>query len=277
MRTRDRLERWLLKRADQCVDRLYRRPPPANQLAKARIVAHRGVYDNRRVFENTLAAFALFHKAGGWGVELDIHWTRDGVPVVSHDPDGLRLFGVIGRIADTDLATLQHRLPLVPTLESVISRFGGQLHLMIEVKALPPSATVPARDLLAHCLGELIPGRDYHLLSLDPELLARLQFKPAQACLPIAQLNRRKITRAADTHAWGGIAGHYTMIGSRTIADLHRRGLRVGTGYINTSHCLFREVTRGVDWLFSDNALTLQKIVAKARTARTGEAPGIGR
>jgi len=35
----------------------------------------------------------------------------------------------------------------------------------------------------------------------------------------------------------------------------------LATGYVNSKNCLFREVNRGVEWTFSDNAVELQKIV----------------
>lgn len=260
-----RLEGWLLKRADQWVARRRRSPPPVRQLAAARIVAHRGIYDNHRVFENTLAAFEIFRAAGGWGIELDVHWTRDRVPVVSHDADGRRLFGVPQAIADMDLKTLRRILPQVPTLAHVVSQFGGRLHLMVEIKTLAPMPAGRQRDILKDHLQALTPGRDYHLLSLDPNLLQRLRFSPPRACLPIAEMNLRKVDRAARASAWAGMAGHYALIGRRRIEAWHRRGGRVGTGYINSRHCLYREVARGVDWLFSDQALELQKIVIQAR------------
>ena len=260
MRVQTLLEQWLLKRADQWVARRRLPPPPVRKLAAVRIVAHRGVYDNRLVFENTMAAFERFHAAGGWGIELDVRWTRDGVPVISHDPDGRRLFGVQRQIADMDLAALQRQLPQVPTLAAVIERFGGQLHLMVEIKSEPHFDLHYQRKTLQHHFESLTPGRDYHLLSLDPDMLQRLRFSPADTCIPIAQMNLRQVYRAAQVNGWGGIAGHYALIRRRPIEVMHSNDCQVGTGYINSPNCLYREVTRGVDWLFSDQALVLQKI-----------------
>lgn len=48
-------------------------------------LAHRGLHGDG-VPENSLAAFAAAARAGV-GVELDVHRSRDGVPVVVHDPD----------------------------------------------------------------------------------------------------------------------------------------------------------------------------------------------
>ena len=264
MRAQALLEQWLLKRADHWVARRRPRRVSARRLAAARIVAHRGVYDNRLVFENTMAAFDLFREAGGWGIELDVRWTRDGVPVVSHDPDGRRLFGVPRPIADMNLAALQRLLPQVPTLAAVIARFGGQLHLMVEIKSERCFDVTRQRNILARHFEHLTPGRDYHLLSLDPDLLRCFNFVPAHACVPIAQMNLRQVNRAAQANAWGGMAGHYALIGRRHIEAMHRRGCQIGTGFVNSPNCLYREVARGVDWLFSDRARALQKITTRS-------------
>ena len=270
MRVRNFIEQIFLAGADHVVARGRLRPPPARRLAAARLVAHRGAYDNQAVFENTLAAFEAFDRAGGWGIELDVRWTKDAVPVVFHDPDGRRLFGVPLRIADMDLATLQRRLPLVPTLESVVNLFGGRRHLMVEIKCLFQDDPVLSQERLQHHLGGLQPGRDYHLLSLDDRLLARVAFAPPQACLPIARANPSQAAQVAISRAWGGITGHYALIRRPHIEALHHGGFRVGTGFVNSVNCLCREVLRGVDWLFSDRPLALQRILSRAQREGRG-------
>lgn len=273
MRAQALLEQWLLKRADQWIARRRPRRVSARRLAAARIVAHRGVYDNRLVFENTMAAFELFQEAGGWGIELDVRWTRDGVPVVSHDPDGRRVFGVPRPIAAMDLAALQRVLPQVPTLAAVIARFGGQLHLMVEIKSERCCDVSRQRDILTHHFEHLTPGRDYHLLSLDPDLLRRFNFAPAHACVPIAQINLRRVNRAAQANAWGGMAGHYALIRQRHIEAMHHRGSQIGTGFVNSRNCLYREVARGVDWLFSDQPLMLQEMATRYASIGWNDCP----
>src|SRR5690349_5807424 len=66
--------------------------PSAEALAQARLVAHRGAHDGRRVLENTLEAFETACRAGAWGLEFDVRWTSDHVPVVHHDVTLERLF-----------------------------------------------------------------------------------------------------------------------------------------------------------------------------------------
>ncbi|MBN1248085.1 MAG: glycerophosphodiester phosphodiesterase, partial [Anaerolineae bacterium] len=47
------------------------------------VIGHRGA--SAHAPENTLAAFRLARDAGADGVELDVHLTADGVPVVIHN------------------------------------------------------------------------------------------------------------------------------------------------------------------------------------------------
>ncbi len=68
------------------------------------LYAHRGAA--LELPENTLPAFARALEVGASALELDVHRSRDGVLVVSHDPDGSRLAGVAGSISDLDWSEL---------------------------------------------------------------------------------------------------------------------------------------------------------------------------
>ena len=59
------------------------------------IIAHRG--DSFRAPENTLEAARLGHRAGADAWELDVRLTRDGVPVLLHDPSLRRTTDVARR------------------------------------------------------------------------------------------------------------------------------------------------------------------------------------
>jgi glycerophosphoryl diester phosphodiesterase len=119
------------------------------------IWAHRGA--SALAPENSLAAYHLAAEIGANGVELDVRLTRDGVPVIVHDPwiwsDGSDLFN------RPDLPTLasMHKLrvaecvwsdlggkPLIhrdgsrseiPRLETVFDELPSWLWIDVEVKA----------------------------------------------------------------------------------------------------------------------------------------------
>lgn len=58
---------------------------PDTSLFKRKYFAHRGLHDNAgEAPENSMAAFCKAVEAG-YGMELDVHVTKDGIPVIFHD------------------------------------------------------------------------------------------------------------------------------------------------------------------------------------------------
>ena len=70
-----------------------------------RIFGHRG--SSGEAPENTLAAFRKALEAGADGVELDLHGSRDGYPVVIHDPTLDRTTNGNGTVAEAPLEELR--------------------------------------------------------------------------------------------------------------------------------------------------------------------------
>ena len=93
-------------------------PTPA-QWDACRVFAHRGLHDDPRVPENTMASLAAVLRFEDiHGVEFDIRWTKDLVPMVFHDPDLQRVFGSPERLADlTSTAVSYTHLTLPTTLQ----------------------------------------------------------------------------------------------------------------------------------------------------------------
>ena len=211
--------------------------------------------------ENTLEAFARARAAGVWGIEGDIRWTSDLVPVICHDPSPERVFGHTTPLQEMSFSELRDSVPLVPSLQEVIHEFGGNTHLMLEIKAEhwpdPPSQCAIMRELLS----QLKPALDYHFLALDPALFARLDFAPTHSFLPVAELNVPSLSRTALNSGYAGLAGHYLLL-NNTLKKRHAdQGQRLGTGFPRSRNCLFRELHRGVEWIFTNDAVALQRIL----------------
>lgn len=99
--------------------------------------AHRGLWNQDRP-ENSLAAFAAAVDAG-YGIELDVHLTKDGHLVVHHDNSLQRICGEDVQIEQNDLARIrQARLgktdETVPTFDEVLALVNGQVPLIVELK-----------------------------------------------------------------------------------------------------------------------------------------------
>lgn len=246
------------------VDWLYmslpRKRPSLQALQNCKLVSHRGEHDNRQVRENTLAAFTRVQEAGVWGIELDVRWTRDLEPVVLHDPDTRRVFRVDLEVAEVDLEELRHRVPEVPTLAEIIDRFGGQMHLMVELKADQINAHVKKRERMQALFASLQPVNDFHFLALAPELFNLVDFAGSEACLPVAEYNVAQISQKAETGQQAGISGHYLLLGKRVLERHQALQQRVGTGFPASRYCFYRELNRGVDWIFTNHALKLAGI-----------------
>lgn len=255
------IDHWFIRIMDLIFDRWPQPVPSRQRLMKCKIISHRGEHFNTAAKENTLTAFEQAAAAGLWGIELDLQWTRDLVPVVAHDPDLKRVYGHPGVIADLSWKGLRRLAPETPVLNDVVTRFGARLHLMIEIKS--NSWPDPARQSLAlkEHLGALQPVEDYHLMTLQPSNLARLQGFPSRAKVAIANYRPYRYSRWITEYDWGGLCAHYAMIPHALIRKHHGQKHCIGTGYPASRNCLFREINRDVDWIFSDNAVALQGII----------------
>ncbi len=74
-------------------------------LPQVKMIAHRGVSGLER--ENTNAAFVAAGNRSYWGIETDVHRTKDGEFLVIHDDDTERVAGVKYEVEETDFATLR--------------------------------------------------------------------------------------------------------------------------------------------------------------------------
>ena len=110
------------------------------------IIAHRGASAEQP--ENTLAAFRRAVALDVDGIELDVHVTRDGVPVVFHDASLRRLTGATGRISGktwVDLSSLRVRnRESIPRLTDVLRLTRGLAVVQIEMKFGPVGRIVRA-------------------------------------------------------------------------------------------------------------------------------------
>jgi glycerophosphoryl diester phosphodiesterase len=258
------IENAFLRSADALFRRYPQPRPAAERLSGCRIISHRGEHDNCQIIENTIPAFRAAVVAGVWGIEFDVRWTRDRRPVVIHDPDARRLFGRPIRIRETDFRVLKNACPLIPSLEEMVQTFGGRVHLMVELKRERfEDIGGQRRALQAHFAG-LEPVDDFHLMSLTPEVLDLFDIVPVAARLPIAQANVGAISRLAVSKPLGGLLGHYLLVTGALVKKHMALGQNVGTGFIDSLNCLFREVNRNITWIFSNRAVALQAAVDTA-------------
>lgn len=101
-------------------------------------IAHRGLFDNRDVPENSVAAFTVAAKRG-FAIETDVQLTADGQPVVFHDVTAERMTGQHLKIADCTLDELRKLRLLdtdekIPTFDEFLQAADGA-NIVVEIKA----------------------------------------------------------------------------------------------------------------------------------------------
>ena len=137
--------------------------------------AHRGLHDGKcGIPENSMKAFRLAIEKG-YGIELDVQLSADGIPVVFHDATLTRVCGVNRRVCDLTLSELK-QLSLggkdfpdtgerIPTFAEFLKLADGRVPLIVEIKMEKWDARVPeAADALLkgyrgpYCVESFHPG-----------------------------------------------------------------------------------------------------------------------
>lgn len=112
---------------------------PLETEIKKYIYAHRGLHKKEEgIPENSMAAFGLAAERG-YGIELDIHLSADGTPVIIHDRSLLRTAGTdinIDGICDRDVKKypLEGTEERIPFFTEVLKAVDGRVPLLIELK-----------------------------------------------------------------------------------------------------------------------------------------------
>lgn len=256
--------RWLqlgfMNTVDAAMACVPRARPGRESLGRCRIIAHRGS-PKSGVLENTIEAFDAAIADGAWAIEFDVRWTRDDVPVIYHDRDLRRLFGLETVLADTDFEKLRASRPEIATLKEVLERFGRRAHLMIEVKREREDLSQTRLDILRAHLRDLTPATDFHLMSLHAPSLLACDFVPRRAMLPVAEINVSEVSALALREKMAGFSGQYALTGPKIVARHLEAGQIVGTGFINSRSVLRRELSRGVNWIFTNHAAEVKQLL----------------
>ncbi len=103
---------------------------------KVKGIAHRGY--PVKYPENTITAFHAAIELGYSHLEIDVHLSKDGVPVIMHDKTVTRTTDGSGLIKDHTLKELKElsirQNETVPTLEETLALAKGKIRVAVELK-----------------------------------------------------------------------------------------------------------------------------------------------
>lgn len=211
-----------------------------------------------------MTAFAAAVESGCDGLELDIHLSRDGIPVVIHDDTLQRTTDGCGPIAARTWQQLQQldagswfsaefSGESIPCLDEVLQTFGGRLRLNLEIKEF--RAGMAVLELIGH-----YPAAEIVASSFNDDLLCRLRSMNDQ--LPIAVLfdsgNWRKAVQIAQELSACAFHPAANLVTRPMIAACAHAGLPVSVWTVDRP-CLARSLVRsGVSGLFTNDPATLK-------------------
>ena len=246
-------------------------------------VAHRG--GAGLAPENTLAAFRKAVELKCDAVELDLHLSKDGVPMVIHDPevsgttDGR---GEVSALTRAELETLNAAAKFtggmvqpqrIPTLDEVFRMVRGKAEVQIEIKRRADQtryAGIETQVLDTVRRHDMLPA--VMIISFDfPTLQDIKRLAPtARTCALISSSYVKqfhawwKPEAVADdlaAHGLDCVGVHFSRLTKRLLNALRARHFRVGVWTVNEASALRKFVEMGVDFITSDRPDLLQEVL----------------
>jgi len=228
------------------------------------VIAHRGASGS--LPENTLPAYRRAVEEGADMIEIDLHRTRDGALVVTHD-ERLAGLGGAGEIADATAAEVRALDAgggeRVPILDEVLDAFGDRIPFNLEIKrgTRADYEGLEAAVLAAVERRGLLPATLFS--SFHDPVLARLRAQsPAArtALLLSVRTARRPLERARALGA-EAINPSRHVVSPALIAAAHGEGLSVFVYTVDAEDEMQRLLDQGVDGIFTNHPGRLRRLV----------------
>lgn len=212
-------------------------------------IAHRGDPYHHR--ENTLPSLRSALRAGADAVEMDVRLTRDGVPVLLHDPTLERLWGVESAVADTPSDRLPHGVPTLYEALAAVDGCRALVDLTLPESAAPVLAAVRdagAGDRAYYC------GEAFAMLAVrdrDPAAEIALTWKTAAPVPPLLLSELRP--------RWINL--RFGLVRPPLVEWARGEGLLVGAWTVDLRRTMRRLERLGADAVTSNRIAVLREVL----------------
>ena len=236
------------------------------------LIAHRGISCQRP--ENTFASFDYALNLGIPYIELDLHLTSDGIPVVMHDETVDRTTNGSGLISDFTKDQLmqldagswfvsesgeQFSGESVPVFEDLLQRYSGQAHIFVEIKSKDPDLVTLVKRLIkkhgwldtsqsrfAH-----IPGISMISFNMD-QLLVSKKIMPDIGHGLLTEAYSGEIIDFCEINGLQGIFPYIQTITPELQALSKQKGLYTGAWGIQSKQDVTKALELGLDGITLD-------------------------
>ncbi|MEK3793585.1 glycerophosphodiester phosphodiesterase [Paenibacillus sp. FSL R7-0204] len=253
---------------------------------KVYTIAHRGA--SGYAPENTIPAFELAREMGADSIELDIHLTKDLIPVVIHDETVNRTTSGKGFVKNMSLEQIRQLdagswfnqdYPMfardlytgltVPTLEEVFETFGKDINYMIEIKE--PASELGIEAILNETILKYDLAKRVSVHSFSAASLRKLH--AINPDIPLYQLvwNDYAATRVTQSYLDTvktyavGISPNFQGISAAYVAQVKRAGLKIIPYTVNYQLNMDKAYSWGVDGVHTNYPDRFLEVIAANR------------
>jgi glycerophosphoryl diester phosphodiesterase len=230
------------------------------------ISAHRGA--SLAAPENTLPAFERAIADGATFLELDVQRTADGVLVVAHDADLMRMAGIPSVIRRSTLEELrsadvgarfgqEFAGQNIPTLDEVIDLSAGRARLLIELKSYTRQPDALIADVVETIRSRGLLNRAVVMSLNYAEVQAVKQLEPRLAAGFVATASLGDISRL-DVDFIAVPLSHAT---DALIGAAHAQGKEVYVWTVDDPQQMSLALDRGVDNIITNDPQALVRVL----------------
>lgn len=216
-----------------------------------KMIAHRGLSGLH--LENTMSAFKAAGRASFYGIESDVHVTRDGRFIIFHDDTTRRLARVNLRIENTDYATLRllpikfHRMPSLKEYIQCCKNYNKTA--VLELKNPMNKGSIEGIIKTINSLDYL--KRTIFISFAKENLVFIRELKPDQTVQFLTEKFNSKVFDVLKDHRFD-LDIIYTAL-NRDIIDLcHDNAIKVNCWTVNEPADAQRLIDYGVDFITSN-------------------------
>lgn len=217
--------------------------------------------------ENTLAALERSIEAEADWSEVDVQLTADGVPIVVHDADLMRMAGDRRRVSATDYSELKAVVQRpddgtppserrVATLREFLDRARGRIGLNIELKYYGREPRLA--EEVVRTVREADMAEDVMVMSLDLGGVGQVHRSAPEietgyaAALAVGDLARLPVEFLAVARS---------RVSRRLLRAARRRGVEIHVWTLNRAPAMVEVVQQGVDGIITDRPALAVRVV----------------
>lgn len=234
---------------------VYRKAEHKETFSNVKFIAHRGL--SSKYYENSEEAFAAAGKSDFfYGIETDVYFTADGVPVCSHDDNAFADSGV--KITSSNYDDIKN-LPLKKSSYGYtgknICSFDRYLKICAEygkvaVIELKQWSMNTEQIKTVTDTAKEICGDDFVIISFSKNIIAKV--KEIDSAIVTQHLVEDHVSLRNSLTEGFNVSDYFRHMTKALVDESHGKGKKVGVWTVNNIGDIHRYATYGVDYITTD-------------------------